>query len=179
MIKEKHLLIFAFYPIDDYNSMIMKLNFFFFSLALYYIVNSLFFTDSTMHKIYVDEGIFDFIYFRPIIIYSIIISSIIQYIMKALSLSERNIMKIKKEKNYEVSEKMLPKIVKCLIIKFICFFIISFLLLTLFWYYISCFCAVYKNTQIILIKDTLISFALSMIYHFSFIYCQAFLEYLF
>ena len=35
-----------------------------------------------------------------------------------------------------------------------------------FWYFISCFCAVYKNTQMILIKDTLISFALSMLYPF-------------
>ena len=35
-----------------------------------------------------------------------------------------------------------------------------------FWYFISCFCAVYKNTQIILIVDSLISFALSMIYPF-------------
>ena len=35
-----------------------------------------------------------------------------------------------------------------------------------FWYFISCFCVVYKNTQIILIKDTLISFGLSMIYPF-------------
>ena len=35
-----------------------------------------------------------------------------------------------------------------------------------FAYFISCFCAVYKNTQIILIKNTLLSFTLSMIYPF-------------
>ena len=35
-----------------------------------------------------------------------------------------------------------------------------------FWYFISCFCAVYKNTQMILISDTFVSFALSMIYPF-------------
>ena len=35
-----------------------------------------------------------------------------------------------------------------------------------FWYFISAFCSVYKNTQIILIKDTLISFTISMIYPF-------------
>ncbi len=35
-----------------------------------------------------------------------------------------------------------------------------------FWYFISCFCAVFINTQLILIKDSLISFALSMIYPF-------------
>ena len=39
-------------------------------------------------------------------------------------------------------------------------------LLVLFWFYLACFCAVYKNTQIYLIKDTLISFGTSMIYPF-------------
>ena len=33
-----------------------------------------------------------------------------------------------------------------------------------FWYYVACFCAVYKNTQKILIEDTLISFSISMLY---------------
>ena len=37
----------------------------------------------------------------------------------------------------------------------------------MFWYYISCFCAVYKNSQIHLIKDTLISFGFSMLYPFA------------
>ena len=36
-----------------------------------------------------------------------------------------------------------------------------------FWYFISCFCAVYINTQIILIEDSIISFGLSMAYPFA------------
>ena len=168
LLKTNHLLIFTFYPTNDYNSMIIKIYLFLFSFALYYIVNSMFFSDSTMHKIYEDEGIFNFAYFIPIILYSTIISLVINTIMKALSLSEKNIKEIKREKYYEKSEKMLPKIVKCLIIKFICFFIISFILLILFWYYIACFCSVYKNTQIFLIKDTLISYGLSLVYPFFF-----------
>ena len=39
----------------------------------------------------------------------------------------------------------------------------------MFMYYITCFCGIYENTQIHLIKDTLISFGLSLIYPF-FIY---------
>ena len=50
--------------------------------------------------------------------------------------------------------------------KFTLFFDISILFLILFWYYISCFCAVYRNTQNYLIKDTLISFAFSLLYQF-------------
>ena len=48
----------------------------------------------------------------------------------------------------------------------ICFSLLSLILMIFFWYFISAFCAVYKNTQMILIKDTLISFSLSMIYPF-------------
>ena len=46
------------------------------------------------------------------------------------------------------------------------FFILSNILLLFFWYFITCFCAVYINTQIILIKDTMMSFGLSMVYPF-------------
>ena len=35
-----------------------------------------------------------------------------------------------------------------------------------FWYLISAFCAVYKNTQIILLEDILYSFILNLIYPF-------------
>ena len=41
--------------------------------------------------------------------------------------------------------------------------LLAFFLL-IFWYYLSMFCAIYNNTQIHLIKDTLISFELSLLY---------------
>ena len=33
-----------------------------------------------------------------------------------------------------------------------------------FWYYLAMFCAIYRNTQSHLIKDTLLSFVLSLLY---------------
>ena len=50
--------------------------------------------------------------------------------------------------------------------KFIIFFILIFLFLIIFWYYLTCFCGIYKNSQIHLIKDTLISFGTSLLYPF-------------
>ena len=87
-------------------------------------------------------------------------------ILKILSLSEKNILAIKQEEDVN-KMKIKTKIIKrCLIIKFVIFFILNSLFLLFFWYFISCFCAVYKNTQMILIKDTLVSFGLSMLYPF-------------
>ena len=166
LIKKKQLVIFSFYPTNDYNSMIIKICLFLFSFVLYFTVNALFFTDSTMHKIYEDNGVFDIFYHLPQMLYSTLISAVINLIVKTLSLSEKNILTIKNEKNIEDSKKKIPKILKCLIIKFILFYVISILLLILFWYYLACFCAVYKNTQKHLLSDTLMSFFFSLLYPF-------------
>ena len=61
---------------------------------------------------------------------------------------------------------MKKKKLKCMKIKFAIFFILNFLLLVLFWYYLTCFNAIYKNTQIYLIENTFISFAISLFYPF-------------
>ena len=87
-------------------------------------------------------------------------------ILKQLSLSEKTILELKEKKDSRIMIESFKNIRKCLKIKFIIFFVLNFLLLLFFWYFISCFCAVYINTQIILIKDTLISFGISMLYPF-------------
>ena len=56
----------------------------------------MFFNDKTIHKIYIDEGKYNFIFQIAQIIYSTIISSIILLIIKFLSLSEKDILEIKK-----------------------------------------------------------------------------------
>ena len=81
-------------------------------------------------------------------------------------MTENDILKLKKQKGEKKYLKMAKAIEKCMKTKFTVFFIISFLLLIFFWYFISCFCGVFKNSQIILIAETLISFGISMIYPF-------------
>ena len=164
LVKKKQLFIFTFYTKNDYNSSIIKICLFLFCFASYFIVNALFFNDSTMHKIYEDQGKYDLIYQIPQILYSTVISILINTIIKSISLTEKNILSIKKE-NINLKKKYV-KIIKRLKTKFISFFIIIFVFLLVFWYYISCFCAVYKNTQIYLLKDTMISFGLSLLYPF-------------
>ena len=87
-------------------------------------------------------------------------------IIRFLALSEKKILEIKNMRNNNIkfSNEKIEKTMKILSYKFIAFFIVSFIFLLFFWYYLSCFCAVYENTQIHLIKDTIISFGLNMIY---------------
>ena len=148
---------------DDYNAPIIKYFLFFFSFSVHLTVNALFFVDSTMHKIYEDEGDFNFLYQIPQIIYSSLISVVINMSIKLLSLTEASILKIKREKKIETLKEKELELVKSLKIKFVIFFILTFLILSFFLFYISW---IYVNTQSHLIKDSLISFLLSMIYPF-------------
>ena len=116
-----------------------------------------------MHQIYEDEGSFNFIYQIPQILFSFIISTAIDTIIRYLSLSEDNIVKFKREKEIMDLESETKKILKTLKIKFVLFFVISFIFLFLFLYYITCFCGIFENTQIHLVKDSFIGFALSLI----------------
>ena len=161
LLRRKQTLLFTFFINNDYNSKSIKICLFLFSFALYYTINTIFFNDATMHKIYIDKGKYNLIYQIPNILYSSLISTIISILIKYLSITEKNIIEIKNNKN-EIKKSL--NIKKCLNIKIFLFFILNFLFLILFWYYISCFCAIYKNTQIHLIKDTLISFGLSLLY---------------
>ena len=162
LIETKHILLFVFYT-KDYNLMLIKINLFLFFFASYFAVNGLFFDDRTMHKIYTEGGKYNFMYQIPKILYSSLISTVINTIIRHFSLSQENILELKKEKLINIDEKAF-NIEKCLIFKFALFFKMSFIFLLLFWYYISCFCVVYKNTQLQLIKDILIGFALCLIY---------------
>ena len=86
--------------------------------------------------------------------YSSIFSAVINIILKQLSLSDNNILKLKQENNYQVANKNSKTIYFCLNFKFIIFYFLCLIFMSFFWYFISCFCAVFSNTQIILIKDT-------------------------
>ena len=166
LLKKKQLILFTFIPINDYNLYSVKYILFLISFSLSFTINGFFFSDDTMHKIYIDNGKFDFLYQIVQIIYSTLICGVINTLLKCLSLSEKNILEIKNQKNLKKATEKSKHVKNFLRIKFIVFFIMCIILLIFCWLFISCFCLVYINTQIILITDTLISFGLSMLYPF-------------
>ena len=154
---------------NDYNSGIIKINLFFIGFVIEYTINALFYNDDTMHEIYESKGVFDLDTQLPIAIYSTLISMILNYPLNFLALSNDSIINFKQDNTKINLFKKSKNLIKMLTIKFILYFIISFILLLFCWYYISMFGVIYRNTQIHLIKDTLISFILSLILPF-FIY---------
>ena len=96
---------------------------------------------------------------------SIIITTLVKY----LSLSEEKVLDLKEKirKDSKNIDENLKKLFKKLKINFALFFIITSIILFVFWFYITCFCGIYKNTQIHLIKDTLLSYVTSFLIPFA------------
>ena len=163
LIKTKHEFINAFIFNKDYNSKIIKIDLFIFGFSLNYAVNGLFFNDDTMHNVYENEGLFDISYQLPLIIYSSFISMFLGSLVQMLGSSNDAISDFKLSKNIKNVDKRAKNLIKTLKKNYIFYFILSFLLLFSFWYYISVFDAVYINTQFLLLEDTLIGFAFSMV----------------
>ena len=162
LLKIKNQILFAFYPIKDYNIKIIKIDLLCLSFVLYILINSFFFNNSVIHQIYEDGGAYNISFFLPKIIYSFLISYFFSNIIIYFSLSERNLLELKNTN--DLTDERIERIKRCLKLKYIIFFILNFFFLILFWYYLSSFCAIYQNTQIYLIKNVLISFSLSFIF---------------
>ena len=148
--------------INDYNSKIIKIDLFLIGFALNYSVNGLFFNDATMHNVYENKGLFDVSYQLPIIAYSSFISMFLGSLVQMLGLSNDAIIDFKQSEEINHVNERGEKLIKKLKIKFVFYFIFGYIILIFFWYYISMFNAVYRNTQYLLLKDTLMGFALSL-----------------
>ena len=127
-------------------------------------LNVFFFSDETMHKMYLTYGKYDFIQQIPQTVYSTVVSQIIEVFLCFLSLTDKHFYEIK---NLKVEEKyQMFTILNCVKRKITFFFIFTFIMFGFYWYAIACFCAVYKNTQMAFIKDSISSFGLGLLYPF-------------
>ena len=97
--KKRHLLISTFFSPNDYNLLLIKINLFLLALSLYICINALFFDDYIMHVIHIEKGKYKLMYQIPIAFYSSLFSFAITTSLKKLSLTQNNIMNLKKKKN--------------------------------------------------------------------------------
>ena len=91
------------------------------------------------------------------------------YIIKKLCLGKNGVREIRNETQIEKVKESVKSFLCCLKCRIWMYFNFSLAFLIGFWYFVSAFCIIYKNTQWIIIKDTLMSFAFGFIYPF--IYC--------
>ena len=167
LIKRKNIILFTFFQNNDYNILIIKISLFLVTISLYFVVNGFFFSDDSMHDVYVYKGKFIFVKHIAKILYTFVIVVVIRQTLNLLSLSEKNLLELKQEKKLKSAVEKSKSIQDCLKIKIIIFYILGIILMLFFWYFITCFCAIYSNTQIILIENTAFSFLASLFYLFT------------
>ena len=164
IIKREHLIIFTFFLRNDHNLVYIKVSRLIFLICKDMVLNVFFFSDETMHKMYLDYGKYNFVQQIPQIIYSTIVSNLIEVFLCYLSLTDKHYYEMKKINNN--NSHMILKIFECIKIKIAFFYIFIFLMFIFSWYTVTCFCSVYENTQIAFIKDSFLSFGLGLLYPF-------------
>ena len=77
LVRTKHPIFFTFCLLKDYNILIIKTCIFLLSITVYFGINALFFNNTIIHTIYLNEGKYDIVSVLPRIILSFAISHII------------------------------------------------------------------------------------------------------
>ena len=164
LLKREHRILFTFFVCHDYNLVYVKLSRFIFLLATDIAMNVFFFSDVTMHKQFLNYGKYNFIQQIPQIIYSTIISQIIEVFICFLSLTDKHIYQIKNLDINKKNTKLILEVFKCIKIKLIFYFIFTFIFFGFYWYAVTVFCAVYYNSRSAFLKDSFMSFLLGLLY---------------
>ena len=163
-LKREHIILFTFFSWNDYNIIYVKIARFIFLIVTDMAMNVIFFTDDSMHKLYLNYGEYDFVQQIPQIIYSTAISQLLEVFLCFLSLTDKYFYEIKSIKNDKHRNDIIFRIFRCIKIKLIIFFVFTFILFAFYWYFVSAFCAVYQNTQTTYIKDSVSSYLTGLLY---------------
>ena len=162
-LRTRHILICIFGR--DYNAVLFKISFFFFVFGTCIGINTIFFNDQLIQKIFEEEGKYSYqehiiSQMVPIII-SGVGASIIKSIVANLSFTDVEILSIKEKTKIPQEEKINKALMK-VSSKSTTFFVINFIFLAIFWIYSSSFSAVFENTHIFLLISGGISLGLVM-----------------
>ena len=143
---------------------IIKLSLLTYTIQISIFLNALFYTDEYISEAYHNNGVLDFISGLPKSIYSTFATLITTHLLRILSNNKKElkrlIMKKRKNKNYR---SLVKKKLNKLKYKLIAYFIIVFILGLFFSYYVTSFCAVYRNSQKYLFYGFLESFGMDFI----------------
>lgn len=126
-------------------------------------MNAFLFADKSIHKLFMNGVKYDFGQQALQIALSIIITHFFEILICFLTLTDRIIYQIKALSNYDKESKEIFKNFKIIRIKLIINFTVSSLVMIFYWYFISAFCSVYNNTQVIYIIDYVLSLLFFMV----------------
>ena len=158
LLKLKQLCIFTCYTSTDHNLRAVKIALFILFLSFYFAFTALFFNDDIMRDIYNYKGSTLAAIHITNILYSSFCCILMNFIIRFVSLSERDIHKAMNIDNPDNRNATFEGIKRRLKKKLIVVFIISGLIIGLCWYYVAAFSAIFKNSQVHYFINVLLSF---------------------
>ena len=166
ILKYDQLFLFSFILWSDFNLRLVKVSLFFFHIPMYITFNGFFFSYTAARNLYKKKGIINLIERLPSSIFSSLICFVIVIVLKCLCLSQKKVQEVRSSKTFDEAYQKTKILVEKMKPRIIIYFVLMFIFMIIFIYYISLFCAVFKNTQWKLFQETAISFALGMFYPF-------------
>ena len=168
LLKREHIILFTFINCNDYNLFSTKLSKLFLSICSDMAFNVFFFSDESMHKIYESGGEHGWVNQFAQMVYSTIISQILQIFLNYLTMTDiqyYHLKELRRDNKLIINDVL--SVIKCIKYKMIIYYSSTFILFLFFWYTASAFCAVYPNTQGIYVADSYTSFCMGLIYPFA------------
>ena len=95
-----------------------------------------------------------------------LVSQLLSVFLNFLTMTDIHYYNIKSMALNELNKKKIVSVMKLIKCKIIVYYIFTFILFFFYWYTITAFCAVYRNTQNIFITDSISSFIMGLIYPF-------------
>jgi len=163
-----HIILSVFFRYNDYNLFIVKLGLLLMTFPINLTFNIFFFTNKNIKLSYIKsmDDISTFWSNIPNTIYSSILSSIFLILLKFMALTHNSVRTLRKMNNVDKAEEKSKCILRCIKIRIAMYYLLSFIFLIVFGFYVLCFCNVFENTQIELVKSTLTSWLISILYPF-------------
>ena len=168
ILMSSHIILSVFFRYNDYNLFTIKLGLLLMTFPISLAFNILFFTNKKIKLTYIKSknDINSFWNNISNSILSSILASILLIMLKVLSLTHNSVRALRKLRDINYAEKKSKCILRMINIRIVIYYILSFVFLFVFGFYVLCFCSVFENTQFEVIKSTLISWFISLIYPF-------------
>jgi hypothetical protein len=161
-----HIILNVFFRHNDYNLFTVKLGLLFMTFPINLTFNIFFYTNKNI-KLNYEQALNDLSGFWSNIantVYSSLLSSTLLIMLKFICLTHNSVRVLRKFRDVEFARKKSVCVLRCIKIRVVIYYILSFAFLSIFGYYVLCFCAIFENTQKQLVKSTLTSWLISLIY---------------
>ena len=163
-----HIILTVFFRRNDFNLFTVKLGLLFMTIPISLTMNIFFFTSESIKVSYLKstKNLSAFWSHIDNTIYSSLLSNILLTLLRLICLTHNSVRQLRKLRDVNAAQEKSICILKCIKVRIVIYYILSFAFILIFGFYVLCFCAVFENTQITLIKSTFTSLLITLLYPF-------------